>query len=74
MRNMIRRVEKLEQAHCVGAAQVPPQLIRVQYVAPNGEVTDSHVVEIPQPGARTQRGDSVLTGQPLRGLEWQCER
>ena len=26
---MIRRVEKLEQAYCVGAAQVPPQVIRV---------------------------------------------
>jgi len=58
MRNTIRRIERLEQTYCLDVAQVPPQLIRVQYVAPNGEVTDSHVVEIPQPGARTQRGGS----------------
>jgi hypothetical protein len=49
MRNMIRRVVKLEQAYCVGSAQVPPQVIRVTYVAPDGEVTDGYDVVIGQP-------------------------
>ena len=75
MRNTIRRIERLEQAYCLGAAEVLLQLIRVQYVAPDGEVTDSHVVEVGQRGrwadARTQRG-----GGPFSRTTWkrrQCE-
>ena len=46
MRNTIRRVEKLEKAYCVGAAQDPPQVIRVVYVEPNGEVTPGYDVVV----------------------------
>ncbi len=53
MRNTIRRVEKLEHAFCVGAAQVPPQVIHVQYVAPDGEVTGGFDVVVGQPDNRT---------------------
>jgi hypothetical protein len=46
---MIRRVVKLEQVYCVRSAQVPPQVIRVTYVAPDGEVTHGYDVVVGQP-------------------------
>ena len=58
MRNTIRRVEKLEQAFCVGAAQDPPQVIRVVYVEPNGEVTPGYDVVVGQPYGRTDLSES----------------
>jgi hypothetical protein len=53
MRNTIRRLENLEQAYCVGAAQVPSQVIHVQYVAPDGEVTGGFDVVVGQPDGWT---------------------
>ena len=58
MRNTIRRIERLEQAYSVGAAQVPPHVIRVQYVAPDGEVTDGFDIVVGQPGGRTDLSEA----------------
>ena len=53
-RNTIRRVEKLEQAFGLGAAQDPQHLIRVCYVERDGTVVDSYVVGGGQPAAPLQ--------------------
>jgi hypothetical protein len=63
MRNTIRRVEKLEQAYCVGAAQVTPQVIRVTYVAPDGEVTAGYDVVVGQPAGGITTPDRRVESQ-----------
>jgi hypothetical protein len=60
---MIRRVEKLEQAYCVGAAQVPPQVIRVVYVEPDGEVTAGYDVVVGQPAGAVRALDRCIESQ-----------
>lgn len=54
MRNTISRVEKLEQAFGLGVAQVPPQVIHVQYVERDGEVTGGFDVVVGQPHGQRQ--------------------
>lgn len=63
MRNMIRRVEKLEEAYCVGAAQVPPQVIRVVYIESNGEVTGGYDVVVGQPVGALRAPDRRVESQ-----------
>jgi len=53
-RNTIRRVEKLEEAYGVGAAEKEPIEIHVQYVAPGGEVVGGYVVEVGKPNTPVQ--------------------
>ena len=48
-RNTIGRIEKLEQAYGVGAAEKEPIEIHVKYVAPGGEVVGGYVVEVGKP-------------------------
>jgi len=54
MNRLGRRIEMLEQAFGLGIEQAPPLSIKVQYVAPDGEVTEGYVVEVGQPAAPLQ--------------------
>ncbi len=62
MRNTIRRIERLEQAYYLGAAEVPPMEITNVFIAPDGEVVDSFVITIPPPGYTPWPRNAKLPG------------
>jgi len=62
MSNLLtRRVERLEHAIGRPAEEVPPMEI-TNFIAPDGEVTDSFVITIPQPAYRLWRGNAKWPG------------
>jgi hypothetical protein len=61
MRNVIRRVARLEEA--IGcAAEHAPLAIQISYVAPDGRVTDSHVITVPSPSHATRSCEGGSAG------------